>query len=133
MAVGDLTTRAILEEFQEGVENDLFPETDITWIRQTDLRGRAEQLLFQRFRNRLDAGEASCLSIAIHRNHDLLTDDLDARRLARREGVRISGSVGVLISLVRRTAIEQEEGNRILRQFIDTGYFSPVETLDDLV
>ena len=77
--------------------------------------------------------EASCLSLAIHRNYDLLTDDLDTRQLAAREGVSVSGTVGVLVSLVKESVISLKEGNRILKAFIDTGYFSPVETLDDLV
>ncbi len=128
-----LTTRAVEAEFQEGIKQRLFLETDISWVRKTDLRSRAEHVLFRRFRGSVDAGEASCLSLAIHRNHNLLTDDLDARQLARREGVSVSGTVGVLVSLVKESVISLEEGNRILKAFIDTGYFSPVEALDDLI
>ena len=128
-----LTTRAVDEEFQKGVERNLFAETDISWIRKTDLRSRAEKTQFQRLLSGADAGEASCLSVAMHRNHRLLTDDLNARQLTRWEDISVSGSVGVLVSLVNASVISLEEGNQILRAFIGTGYFSPVEVLDNLV
>lgn len=128
-----MTTDAVLSEFRAGAEQDIFKETDIGWIQQTGVRGKAERDLFQTLRMRLGAGEASCLAVAIRRRYDLLTDDMDARKVALREGVRISGSVGVLVALVRLGTISLAEGNTVLRELIGVGYYSPVEALDDLV
>ncbi len=104
----------VLAEFAAGISLKLFPTTDTTWIRRTGIRGGVERRLFQRFNQRLGAGEASCLAVAIQRNHDILTDDMDARKTALREGVCVSGSVGVLATLIKREKIELDEGNRIL-------------------
>ena len=128
-----LATDVVLAEFEEGIARNLFSSPDITWIRRTRIRGGEEGRLFQRFSMRLGAGEASCLAVAIQRKHDFLTDDMDARKAALREGVRVSGSVGVLVNLINRELIHLEEGNRILRDFIASGYFSPVEKLDELL
>tara|TARA_Y100001934_G_scaffold203177_1_gene239496 strand:- start:916 stop:1212 length:297 start_codon:yes stop_codon:yes gene_type:complete len=97
------------------------------------MRGTKERLSFIQFNLRLGAGEASCLAVAIHRKHDILTDDMDARMTAQREGVRVSGSVGVLVNLIRRNTIDLEEGNRILQDLIAAGYYSPVDALDGLI
>ena len=128
-----MTTDAVLSEFQAGAERNLFKETDISWVRQTKIRDRAERRLFQALRARLGAGEASCLAVAIRRKHNLLTDDMDAREVALREGVRLSGSVGVLVSLINRRRISLDEGNAALWELIAAGYFSPVESLDGLI
>ena len=78
-------------------------------------------------------GESECLALAICRSCELLTDDLKARQIGFRNKIRVSGSVGVLGALVRREGISLREGNEILREFIDKGYFSPVGSLDAII
>ncbi|MCW7070572.1 MAG: DUF3368 domain-containing protein [Methanophagales archaeon] len=77
-------------------------------------------------------GESSCLSIAISRDLKVLTDDRDARRLAQRRGVPVSGTIGVLVEAVREGLLSIEEANTMLSDMIEKGYFSPFETLDEL-
>ncbi|MBI3326348.1 MAG: hypothetical protein HYZ81_06560 [Nitrospinae bacterium] len=45
-------------------------------------------------------------------------------------GVTVSGSVGVLLELIRVHRLTLEEGNTFLKAFIKHGYFSPVDRLD---
>jgi len=48
---------------------------------------------------RADPGEAAVISLAItERIADVCLDDLDARRLARILGLRVTGSIGVLLA-----------------------------------
>jgi predicted nucleic acid-binding protein len=128
-----MTTDAVLAEFHAGTARRLFKGRDITWIRRTGIRGESERLLFEHFQKRLGAGEASCLAVAIHRKHGILTDDMDARKVARRAGIQVSGSVGVLVTMVKQRVIDLQEGNKTLQELISAGYFSPVEELDGLL
>ena len=61
-----------------------------------------EQAHFERMREVLGDGEASCLAVARGRNGTIITDDRDARRYARRLRVAISGRLGVPALLVKR-------------------------------
>ena len=94
-------TDQVLAEFEQGVQQDLLPVTMLNWLKRVKLRGSRERALFLQLCLRLGAGEASCLAIAIVRGYSFLTDDMKARRVARTEGVTISGSVGVLLELIR--------------------------------
>ncbi len=92
-----------------------------------------EEFLFRLFIETFGNGESSCLSIAISRNFKVLTDDLDARKLAQRRGVPISGTIGVLVEAVREEVLSINEGNAMLSEMVEKGYFSPFEKLDDLI
>jgi predicted nucleic acid-binding protein len=92
-----------------------------------------EKALFESFRQRLGAGEAACLSLASTRGFKILTDDLDARRVAQQRGISVSGTLGVLVEAVREEHLAREEGNHLLLRMKETGYFSPYERLDDLL
>jgi len=92
-----------------------------------------EKFLFQLFSASLGKGESSCLSIASTRNFKMLTDDLDARRLAQRKGIPVSATIGVLVAAVRTGILSSDEGNAMLSKMIDKGYFSPFERLDALL
>jgi len=81
----------------------------------------------------LDPGEAACLALAIARGLVLATDDLAARRLAKCKGVDLTGTVGILIALVRDGKLALEDANTILTAMIQRGYRAPAERLDALV
>jgi len=128
-----MTTDHVLSEFIRGVEIGVLPDSDMAWLRVVQLQGRREDALFRSLRKELDIGEASCLAIAISRKSDFLSDDGDARAIARREGVRLSGSIGVLLSLVESKQIDIQRADNALSDFIHHGYYSPVKTLDELL
>ncbi len=126
-------TEQVLAEFERGVQQGLLPTTTLNWLKRVKLRGPGERALFLQMRRQVGAGEASCLAIAVAKGYDFLTGDMKARRVARTEGVTVSGSVGVLLELIRIHQLTLEEGNDILKTFIQHGYFSPVERLDRLL
>jgi len=60
-------------------------------------------------------------------------DDLAARRLAESEGVSLTGTLAVLVALVRDDALSLSEANTMLEAMIQRRYRSPVDKLDDLI
>ena len=122
-----VTTDAVVKEFQTGIALGLFKETDIGWVRVTKVRGESERSLFERFQRRLEAGESSCLAVAVSRKHGILTDDIDAREVALRASIQVSGSIGVLVAMIRRGVIDLQEGNRLLKGPISVGFLDFVE------
>jgi predicted nucleic acid-binding protein len=54
----------------------------------------------------VDAGEAEAIALAAERRLTLLIDDLAGRREARRRGVSVTGSAGVLVAVKRAGLID---------------------------
>ena len=83
-----------------------------------------------RMRFALDIGELSTLLLAKEIHADLvLLDDLDARKLAQREGLRVQGTVGILEACFERGYITDlheaykgllEQGIHLDRMFLNT-------------
>ena len=92
-----------------------------------------EHRLQSEFDQFLDPGEASCLALAISRRMTLVTDDLAARRLAEKREVPLSGTLGILIALVRHNAFSLKEANAMLAAMIQRRYRSPVDRLDEFI
>ncbi len=126
-------TEYVLAEFERGVKEGIFTNVNLDWLKSLALVDVKEKSFFRTLSKRLGAGEASCLAIAMYREYDFLSDDMAVRKIAIREMVRLSGSVGVLLELTRIDRINLEKGNKILRNFIKHGYFSPVNRLNELL
>lgn len=71
-----------------------------TWVQ---VRGEVrEDALFRGLVETLDAGEAAALALAVQVSADLvLLDDLRGRKTARRLGLKVRGSLGVLVEAKR--------------------------------
>ena len=124
-------TAYVYDEFERGVKEQIFTDTGLAWLQRLDLNEKEKTMLLN-LSKKLGKGEASCLVIAINRGHNLFSDDMAVRKIALREGVRLSGSVGVLLELIRMGRIGIEKGNEILNGFIKFGYYSPIDKLDGL-
>lgn len=53
--------------------------------------------------------------------------------LAKAKGVNLTGTLGILISLVRDNTISLAEANNMLTEMIKNRYRSPVNSLDNLI
>jgi predicted nucleic acid-binding protein len=93
----------------------------------------AEHQLRGEFNLLLDPGEASCLALSISRGLILVTDDLAARQLAQDRDVLVTGTIGILLALVRHGLLSLTESNAILAEMIEKRYRSPVDHLDELI
>jgi len=124
-------TEQVLEEFRLGVKRGVLPNVDVDF---EVLKLKDEELeLYNALRVKLGKGEASCLAIAKHRNMKVLTDDSDARKMANVLGVPVSGTIGVLVRCVKKGVISKEDGNRILREMIEKGFYSPISDLNEVL
>lgn len=104
------------------------PVCDWSWLPVIEL-ALDEISLYEKLRLVLDDGEASCLAIAKSRQAVLVTDDLQARRLAGEEKIQVSGTIGLLLMLIRDEHLTLQEANAMLSEMIARGYRSPVRDL----
>jgi predicted nucleic acid-binding protein len=125
------TTPQVLAELDKGEAAGWLPESDWEWLGVVTLSAN-EQAHFEKMREVLGDGEASCLAVARERNGTIITDDRDARRYARRLGVAISGTLGMLALLVKRRILTLPEADSVLQAMIKQGYYSPVNSLTDI-
>lgn len=54
---------------------------------------------------RVDDGEAEALALALQLGYKLILDDLEARKVARHIGVKVIGTLGVLVNARQRNII----------------------------
>jgi predicted nucleic acid-binding protein len=137
------TALMVAEEIQRGLASGyaqlqivldiLSPLQPAGWLPVLSLEFATEQALYMELTASLGPGEAGCLALAIARKLTLASDDLAARRQAAQRGVPLTGTIGILIRLVREGHVPLVVANRILFQMIALDYRSPVEKLDTLI
>ena len=134
------TTLMVVEEIQHGIEVGYSELTDVQralaptgWLAVTAPENGEEQCIYVRQLAALGSGEASCLAVARVRDMVLATDDRAARLHAAVDKVRLTGTLGILLRLVRTAQVPLERANRLLAEMRQRGYHSPVEILDSLV
>jgi predicted nucleic acid-binding protein len=129
---GLATSQPAFDEWQAGVRQGKLPGLDWSWLPVWTVE-EAEMSHYDRLLSRLNAGEAACLAMALTRRCRILTDDRDARELAHRLKIPLSGTLGVLVRLIDIGSLSLEEADALLSQMIAKGYRSPVTSLRDLV
>ena len=137
------TTIEVIDELRKGVKAGYDYLSSIlqalknsesgNWISVLGTQSATEQRLRIEFDDRLDAGEASCLALAISRKLILVTDDLAARRLAQERQVLLTGTLGILVALVREKALALSDANELLADMIRQRYRSPADSLDAII
>lgn len=118
--------------FYENLEKHIFPFSETGWLVLTGLREAEEFQMYGRLLATLHSGEASCLSIAYYRQWTFLSDDKTARKIGKEQDIPISGTIGILLSLVHRNHISFAEADAVLHQMVRYGYYSPVESLREI-
>ena len=122
----------VFQELQQGIKKGLLPPVDVSRLQVLEPTPE-EEVDYNRLRQKLNRGEAACLAIAAHRKARVLTDDRDARILAGRMGIPVSGTLGVLVQLVRSGSSTLDEADRLLEAMIRQGYWAPISKLQDLL
>lgn len=126
------TPRQAFDELQAGVRMGRLPHLDWSWLPVWTLED-AEAARYEQLRGRLNAGEAACLAMAGARGCRVLTDDRDAREVARHLRIPLSGTLGVLARLVDISHLDVDHADQLLRSMMAEGYRSPVTSLQDLI
>lgn len=80
----------------------------------------------------LDRGEAHALYCAWPEGV-LATDDRDARELARKRSVFVTGSVGLLVDGITRGELDIPTADDWLETWREHGYYSPVDSVTELL
>jgi predicted nucleic acid-binding protein len=126
------TTFEAWQEFQVGVIIGKLPKN--VWKGLTLIELTAdEHEISNGLSNFLGLGERACIAAAKHRNGLFVTDDRKARQVALELGIKITGTLGILVVAVERQKIALEEANQLLAAMIENGYRSPVDELDSLL
>jgi predicted nucleic acid-binding protein len=119
--------------FYDNIEREISPFAPDGWLQLTSLQSPDEFRLFGELLGDLHHGESACLAIAAQRKWVFLSDDRAARQAAAKLGVPVSGTLGVLVSLVKQGLLNQEDGDLVLQAMVAKGYFSPVHSLTALL
>ena len=82
----------------------------------------------------LDPGEAQALAVAAATDGIVVTDDGDARATAMGRGVRVTGSIGLLVRFVEDGHLSAATADRYLKRWIDeAGFRSPSRDFTDFL
>ena len=126
-----ITAANVMAELRMGEVRGLVPRCDWRWLAVVKPEPEEERLA-NAFRDRVDAGEAECLAMAILRHCAILTDDFAARRLAAEQGVPVSGTLGLLARLVQVQHLSLAHADRLLADMRSHGYRVPIRSLAEL-
>lgn len=69
----------------------------------------------------LDSGEGQAVAVAELTDGTAATDDLDARTVTKRHDIEITGSIGLLVHLVRTDRLTVETADEYLTRWVDDG------------
>lgn len=128
VAIRFVTVEAVVDELHTGVDHGhtfLAPAVEAVDVLTVD--GAPGSTL-----DGLDIGEAHALHAALEHDGTIVTDDGPARDRAAELGVPVTGSIGLLIRLVRLDRLPVEEADAIHHQWVtDEGFHSPVSSVSD--
>src|SRR3954468_18573356 len=122
---------SVLEELMKGETRALIPKCSWDWL-DVVVPTASEEAFAGDLRRRVGRGEGDGLAVAKSRNLLILTDDLDARHLAESLGLDLSGTLGCLRDLVKRSILDVPAADLFLARMRERGYRSPVRSLRDL-
>ena len=126
------STPEVLSEYKVAARAGLLPSH--AWIDLPVVELTTQEVaICETFSRRLGRGERSCLAVAHSRGGLFASDDADARAAARRLGIPITGTLGILALTVRRELLTLAQANALLADMVAAGYRSPMERLDTLV
>ena len=126
-----LVPPSVLEELMRGESRDLIPQCSWDWLTMV-VPTASEKELAGEIRRSLGPGEADGLAVAKSRGLLILTDDLDARQLAESWDLDLSGTLGCLRDLVKRSILSISAAHLFLTRMRERGYRSPVRSVRDL-
>lgn len=122
----------VLDEIRQGERLNLLPALDWSAIPVVDPHP-ADLETVRRMRPSLDAGETACLAVALARQAVVVTDDWEARQVAKSLGLGVSGTLGALILLGEQQRLSIDEADQLLAGMISAGYRSPVRSIIPLL
>lgn len=99
------------------------------WLEEVNLSLGAEKEIFQELSLSLGLGEASSLAVAMARKWVFASDDRAARYAAQARAIRLTGTIGILITASRKGLISEKRADDLLSAMIRHGFYAPVHSL----
>jgi predicted nucleic acid-binding protein len=99
------------------------------WIKEINLAPGTEKSLFETLSLPLGLGEASAIAAAVNRGWIFACDDRLARREAASRGVKLTGTIGILIKATNRKIVNADGADKILTLMVKRGFYSPIQSL----
>ncbi len=119
--------------FYDGIESCITPFATDGWMHIVSMTDN-ELALSADISLSLHRGETACLCIARERGWAFLSDDRAARNQAKRWGIPITGTLGILLMAVQSERLTIDSANTVLWRMIDqANYHSPVSDLRSLL
>lgn len=103
------------------------------WLREIAMKSEKERSLFETLSLSLGFGEASSIAVAKTRGYVFACDDRAARREADLLGVKLTGTLGILIKAIKKKVIGNRDADVILGRMITNGFYSPVKSVIELL
>jgi predicted nucleic acid-binding protein len=129
-----VTVETVRDELEAGTETHPYLENALAVLGAevpVITPSRSAQKVEAELLESLDPGEAQALAVAEATDGTLVTDDGDARRIAREREVALSGSIGLLVRAVENGLVAAETADRYLKRWIDeAGFRSPARDID---
>ncbi len=94
-----------------------------------DIESNEERALFESLSVSLGLGEASSLAVARFRRRRFATDDAAARSEARKLGIDLTGTIGILRKAVELRISDSRTARAYLAKMVKRGFYSPINTL----
>lgn len=101
-------------------------------IKEISLVSPKEKALFENLSISLGCGEASSIAAAKERNLIFASDDKVARQEAARNGVKLTGTLGILKKAVNTKAISVKEADVMLVKMTAAGFYSPIKSIKEI-
>jgi len=102
------------------------------WLRETVLESGPEKILFEKLSMSLGLGEASSIAVAKTRGWTFACDDKAAREESESIGVRLTGTIGILMKAAKKKTLAASEADDILALMIKNGFYSPLKSIHSL-
>lgn len=118
-----LQNRTKLEEINQALD-DGWLQTPSDEVNPND--DAVELRLTLEYSQRFGAGESEAMAIARNRNWVFASDDGAARNFAKERGIRLTGTLGILVKAVKNQILCLSLADAIHAHMIDEGYRSPL-------
>ncbi len=119
-----LVKHPFLREAAEAIESRTIERIDLS---------DHELAEFKRLLQFLGSGEAASIAMTRSRRWTMATDDMAVRRKCESLGLRLTGTVGILILACRDRKLTAPEADVALEKMIQAGFFSPVGTISGIL
>lgn len=103
------------------------------WLLEVTLNGNAERALFDSISVSFGLGEASSMAVAKARKYLFACDDRAARKEAESLGIRLTGTIGIIVKAISTGMITGRKGDEILKSMIRHGFYAPVDSISELL